>query len=118
MVLSRMRPSRAATERDFLRLVEALDRARFTLSRARTSWLGRNELRRVEILTRRLDRSYGFLVVSVPVRFGRYQEGAIHGRYLARWQDEDFDDDDDFDDIDTVVRRRRGPGRVAARIDD
>jgi hypothetical protein len=113
----RIRPSRAATERDFLRLLDALDRASFSLSRARTSWLVRNELARVQALVRKLDRSYGYLVASVPVRFGRYQEGARHGRYLARWQDDDLDEDD-FEEIDTVVRHRRGPGRVAVRIDD
>lgn len=113
------RPFRASTERDYLRLVDALDRASFALSRARTSWLVRNELGRVEMLMRTLDRSYGYLVASVPVRFGRFQEGASRGRYLARWQGEDFDDDDDeLEEMDTVVRHRRGPGRVAARIED
>jgi hypothetical protein len=112
------RPSRARTEHDYRRLVIAFDRASFALSRARTSWLVRRELDRVATLLRRLDRSYGFLVATATLRFGRYQEDPRHGRYPTRGYGADLDDDEGYAEIDTVVRRRRAPARTAVRIDD
>jgi len=112
-----LRPSRALSQRDYRLLIQAFDRASFAMSRMRSSWLMRREFDRVGTLIRRLDHSFGVLVATTGVRYGRFMEDPRGRRFLARGGHGEVDDG--YAEVDTVVRRRRGgPAGVAMRMND